>query len=95
MMIQKLKMMLAAKKGQATVLRILVIAVLLLVVLSIMIIFFTGKFRLFSKGLVSCEARGGVCKEKPCSEYGMATIKNSDCPKITNETRPYCCIAVE
>ena len=94
-MIQKLKMMLAAKKGQATVLRILVIAVLLLVVLSIMIIFFTGKFRLFSKGLVSCEARGGVCKEKPCSEYGMATIKNSDCPKITNETRPYCCIPVE
>ena len=94
MMIQKLKMMLAAKKGQATVLRILVIAVLLLVVLSIMIIFFTGKFRLFSKGLVSCEGKGGVCKEKPCSEYGMATIKNSDCPQI-NKSTPYCCIPVE
>lgn len=52
---------LRSRKGQGLSLNIIIIAVIALLVLVVIVFIFTGRARTFTKGVESCESKGGVC----------------------------------
>jgi len=73
-------------------LNVVVVAVIAIVILVVLIIIFTGKTKLFSKTLASCEAKGGECK----AACGMGEISHvgTDCASDP-EGKTKCCARIE
>lgn len=64
----------------------IVVAVLLLAVLIVVMMIFTGKIDLFGSRLASCDAKAGVCKDE-CSG-GEMLVEKTDCGEKK------CCVRV-
>ncbi len=79
-------------KSQGISINVVIIAVLALVVLVVLTFIFTGKVKIFSEGLQSCEAKQGECKSS-CSE-NEAKIANTNCPEGGAKENKICCVAV-
>jgi len=63
---------------------IVMVAVLVLVVLAIMLWFFTSKSAILQQGLTACDSKGGVCIEE-------ATKASLPCPTSTYSTPAFEC----
>jgi hypothetical protein len=68
----------SSKKAQGMSLNIVVVAVIAIVILVVLIIIFTGKTKLFSRTLASCEAKSGTCKTA-CDPMGEISHVGTDC----------------
>jgi len=49
------------KKAQGISINVIIIAVIALIVLVVIAVVFTGRFTIFSRGVKSCEEKGGIC----------------------------------
>lgn len=67
----KLRVFKARKRGQGISLTMIVLAAIALIILLVMIAIFSGKAKLITSNLESCEAKGGECspKEKSCADH--------------------------
>ena len=73
---------------KALVSRTIVLMTLGIIVLIILIILFSGKANIFSKGTMSCESKEGVCMnatecEGPISNFNCDNPKHICCIKLT------------
>ena len=69
----------------------IVIAALVLVVLVVLIMIFTGSIGGFTRELQSCTEKGGTCRATAqcASEEEVLIGKSKDCEKLG---LPYCCV---
>ncbi|MFH1133565.1 MAG: hypothetical protein V1735_03680 [Nanoarchaeota archaeon] len=76
------------KRGQGLPLNVVIIAALLLIVLIVLALVFTGRLDIFHKTILGCEINGGECKGS-CGpfETEMPDVK---CPL----NKPHCCIKI-
>ena len=76
------------KKAQGLSLNTIIIATLAIIVLIVVVLFFTGKFGDANSALENCEAKGGEPSATvPCANGGVPTPTGSDV-----EGEKYCCI---
>ena len=74
------------KRAQGLPITVIIIAVLGLAVLVVLIVMFTSGSNIFSKTVLTCEAKGGQCiAEKEC-QYEKTSFT---CP---TKEKPICCI---
>ena len=65
------------KRGQGLSINVIIVATLLLAVLFVVVMIFTGKIELFGSRLASCDAKAGVCKAE--CEKGELLVEQTDC----------------
>jgi len=81
------------KKAQGLALRTVIVSILLLLVLAILIVIFTGKIGFFSKNIEECPVKGSLCvKEKDKCPAGTAPVPRK-CP-LGKDVGNYCCIPI-
>lgn len=89
------------RKAQGLSLNIIIMAVIALLVLIVIVFIFTGKTRTFTKGVASCESKGGVCvaSESACSGpvlgYAPDDVScdaNKDNPPNSAGDNKICCL---
>ena len=83
-------------KGQSLPLNTVIVAAILIIVLFVVVLIFTGKIKGFSQDLESCSAKGGSCETvvRSCSEKGegWTTIPRTECEESNPPLK--CCIKV-
>jgi hypothetical protein len=67
------------KKADATVLNIIIAAVILLVAAIIILAIFSGKVNLFARNVDSCYSKGGQCSTDGSCPDGTVTLYTKDC----------------
>ncbi|MBT3298629.1 hypothetical protein HN385_06890 [archaeon] len=67
------------KKAQGSTFWIIIAAVIALIVMIVLLLMFTGKTNVLEKGIMDCEAKGGVC------------YSNSVCPDGTSKQSVFTC----
>lgn len=77
-----------AKKAQGLTLNTIIIAALVLLVLVILALIFTGRIQIFGSETAACENNGGTCKDS-CVE-NEAEYRAAKCP-----AEQVCCVAAE
>ena len=80
-------MLIKNRKSQGLPVNVIIIAAIALVVFVVLAAMFTGKVRIFSQGLESCESKQGDCSKSAC-DPGYAVV-NAKCG-----TGNPCCIKV-
>jgi len=78
------------KKGQGLSLNVVIIAAILIIVLFVLIMIFTGRIGDFGKDIGSCSAKGGECRSLASCPDGAVSIPRTDCA----EANQFCCIDV-
>lgn len=75
------------KKAQGLPLNTVILAAIAIVVLVVVLLFFTGKFKQSSDALNDCESKNGyISTSAKCEDGGIPTLISSKEPK------QYCCI---
>lgn len=88
------------KKGAELTLNVIVIAAIVLFVMVILLLIFTGRIGEWGKQVVKCETKGGVCAIGGCAENARAVDAwkcDMDGDGTTNEgpgVDGVCCISV-
>ncbi len=63
------------KRGQGLSMNTIVIAVIVLFVMVVLLLIFTGRISIFNWGLQNCPNNGGVCTKNPdCSGTGFSDV---------------------
>jgi len=77
------------RRSQGMPVNVIIIAVLALIVLVVLTVIFTGRVRIFSSTLESCQAKQGQCENGQLCSGNKALIINTDC-----KTPQVCCVQV-
>ena len=90
-----------SRKAQGISINTIIIAAIALIVLVVLVMVFTGRIGVFSKGVgetAACATLGGKCQTEPCNSNQEQIISALDCDRDfdgdgekENEGEPYCC----
>lgn len=85
------------KKASANMWWIIIGAVIALVVMLILLTLFTDSSQKISKGLLSCEDKGGICDftSNECRARDGSISFAFSCPEEQKNTGKVCCFTVE
>ena len=81
------------KKGVAIAFNTIIIAAIALVVLAIIMYLLISRTTIFQRSVGDCEAKGGICTDKVCSEGEQPILAFKGCYRggKYNESF-YCCV---
>lgn len=85
------------KKAQGMPMNLIIIAAILLIVLVVILFIFTGRAKDFTKGVESCEAKGGECVYEGHNNYPCEgpSVFGTDCKeRFPYEEKVKCCITI-
>ena len=87
------------KKAQGISMETIVVAVIVLFVLAVLLLVFTGRINIFGIGLKDCSTIQGECLAKPCKDLNKASLYGGKCTlpgtNTPDPTNKYCCSIVE
>ena len=78
------------RKSQGMPINTIIIAVIALAVLVVLIFVFTGKIKIFSSTIESCEAQGGGCDPDGQCDQNQVKQSNAKC----TQSGAVCCIQI-
>ncbi|HLC60951.1 MAG TPA: hypothetical protein VJJ52_05995 [Candidatus Nanoarchaeia archaeon] len=84
------------RRSQGMPVNVIIIAVLALIVLVVLTIIFTGRIRIFSSTLESCQAKQGQCETGPFCSSNKALVTGTNCPETAQDkpNKKICCVQV-
>jgi len=86
------------KKAQGISMETIVVAVIVLFVLAVLLLVFTGRINIFGIGLKECATMQGQCQDKLCKDDNRATLYGGKCTlpgTNTNDPTKHCCSIVQ
>ena len=85
------------KKAQGISMETIVVAVIVLFVLAVLLLVFTGRINIFGIGFKDCSTMQGECLGAPCKDLNKAPLYGGKCllPDGKTDTTKYCCSIVE
>ena len=66
------------KKAQGISMETIVVAVIVLFVLAVLLLVFTGRINIFGWGLRSCATLQGECSSQDCADKNQATLQTTN-----------------
>ncbi len=78
------------KKAQGNTFWIIIAAVIALIVMIVLLLMFTGKTNVLEKGMMDCEAKGGVCHPNNVCPDGTSKQTAFSCSQFGEEY--VCCL---